>query len=202
MQWLVRIKAYLVWVTLGFLGLLVLLLVDTFLSEGDMALVFMSTAITISTLVTLTLSYEALYTSSHHALDARKGQLHLLRNYFRSAELLTQTLKSNLESGTDEGVSTVHLREFVQTLAGVYDALLAKEQMGMIAEELVRITENRVRVRELSDLLDAERPDPQSLMGVVERISRTNRIAEDKLQRLLDAKSAESFEKIARASKA
>ncbi|HLB30059.1 MAG: hypothetical protein A3F74_00155 [Betaproteobacteria bacterium RIFCSPLOWO2_12_FULL_62_58] len=196
--WLTRLKGSLAWATFAFLLLAIALLVDTFLSKGDMGIIVMATAVTISTMVTLALSYESLQTSRQGILEARKEQLHLLHNYLKCVSLLTQTFKTNIEVSRQSEVSRIHLQELLQSLSAIYDALLAKEQLGLIAGELVRLIENRVRIKELSDALtSAEVPNFEEMLRIVERVSRANRQAEEKLERMLGAESLEQFEKFA-----
>lgn len=200
-KWLTFLKSALAWASLAFFILAIALLLRTFLSDGDMGIVFMAAAVTISTLVTLALSYESLYTSRQGKLETRKEQLHLLHNYLKSVSLLIQALKTSIETGQQSDASHIHLTELVQSLSGIYDALLAKEQLGLIAGELVRLIENRVRIKELSDLLDtAETPDFRELLRIIERVSRTNLQAQEKLARMLGAESIEQFEEFANSS--
>lgn len=200
-KWLVLLKSSLTWATLASLALAIALLLRTFLSGGDTSIVFMAAAVTISTLVTLALSYESLYTSRQGKLENKKEQLHLLHNYFKSVSLLTQALKTNIETAQQSDTTNTHLKELVQSLSGIYDALLSKEQLGLIAGELVRLIENRVRIKELSDMLvTAEASNFGELLRIIERINRTNRQAQEKLENMLGAESIEQFEEFANTS--
>lgn len=181
MHWLLRFKNLLVWVNVIFLALLVFLLFDTFRTGGDLAMVFMASAIIISTIVTLTLSYETLYRSSRSQLEHHKEQLNLLHNYFKSATLLSRSIEQHLNSE-----KTLPVKDIAQTLLGLYDTLIAKEQMLLFANDMVHIVENRVRIKELIDN-ESEAPN------LITHILRTNEALEHKVKAALSAESAQSL---------
>lgn len=201
MKWPALLKSSLSWAALTFFAMAIALLLRTSLSEGDIGAIFMAAAVTVSMLVVLAPSYEPLYTSRQGKLESRSWQLHLLRNYLRSVTLVAHPLKINTDNAQTPNTSRIRLQELVQSLPGIYDTFLAKKWNGLIAAELVRLTQGRVMIKEFSDSLAAtETFDTEALRRSVERVSRSNRQAEQKLKRMLGAENLEQFEEMANAS--
>ena len=156
------VRRCLIAATLILLVALVAVAIDAIITGTDLAVVGMALAVVLSTMTTLTLSFEALSVARQSELGRNKEHLSYLKNLFESAKLLIDLsrgivgrLHDRPAAGDGIDANLERVRRAIGDLSNLWCRFYESDRLALLPAALISVTENQLRTFTVADDLAA-----------------------------------------------